>query len=81
MGYRKGRSQGQTGSVRRVDRLSSDVRESPVTPRRVEFAMHEHGDVMSHKLIKRGGKFGIHADICVQKNHMAPTGNICVICA
>ncbi len=51
-----------------IDRLSSDVRESPVTPRRVEFAMHEHGDVMSHKLIKRSGKFGVRANICVQKN-------------
>ena len=38
-----------------------------MTPRRVEFATHEHGDVMSHKVIKRGGKFGVCADICAQK--------------
>ncbi len=51
----------------KIDRLSSYVRESPVTPRRVEFATHEYGDVMSHKLIKHGGKFGVCADICAQK--------------
>ncbi len=38
-----------------------------MTPRRVEFATHQHGDVMSHKLIKRGGKFGVRADICAEK--------------
>ncbi len=53
--------------TRELDRLSSDVRESPVTPRRVEFVTHEHGDVMSHKLIECGGKFGVCADICAQK--------------
>ncbi len=54
--------------IDRRDRLSSDVRESPVTPRHVKFATHEHGDVMSHKLIKHSRKFGICADICAQKN-------------
>ncbi len=38
-----------------------------MTPRRAEFATHEHSDIMSHKLIKCGGKFVVRADIYAQK--------------
>ncbi len=35
-----------------IERLSSDMHESPVMPHYIEFMMHERSYIMSHKRIK-----------------------------